>query len=228
MDLNQPKIVIGITMRVIEPGILKERMDALDQEWFSFLHRVLPEAVLVPIPNHKESARQLIQATGMNRLILSGGNDWGSAKERDETETLMVEEAKQNGWPVLGVCRGMQVLNALHGGKLETQIKEQSGEEHAGTTHTIRLTANQIFPELMEDEITVNSYHRQGVMVSGLGKDLEAFAFSPSGVIEGFFHKKYPILGIQWHPERKNPAAGFDQKLLAQFFRQTQGWASCR
>ena len=91
----------------------------------------------------------------------------------------------------------MQVINKFFGGKLHVT----NNSKHVNTDHQIDLTKN--FPFHDKKSITVNSYHNNIIKQDILGDELEPFAISPKDeTIEGFFHKKFPIVGVMWHPER--------------------------
>ncbi|PKL76273.1 MAG: gamma-glutamyl-gamma-aminobutyrate hydrolase, partial [Candidatus Melainabacteria bacterium HGW-Melainabacteria-1] len=107
------KTLIAITQRVAEVAAYSERRDALDQRWYS----LLAQAGLLPmlLPNQPDMALELVSRLQPAGLLLSGGNTLsvygGDAPERDATERALL-----SGWalpeqkPVLGVCRGMQLL----------------------------------------------------------------------------------------------------------------------
>ena len=126
--------------------------------------------------------------------------------------------------PILGVCRGLQVLNIFFGGKLEIDIALAVGIDHVACEHPVHLEFS-IFQKLVKsDQIIVNSFHNQGVLLEGLAKDLKCFAATKDGVVEGIFHPNLPILAIQWHPERKNSSMEFDKQLLQRFFQEGAFW----
>ena len=133
-----------------------------------------------------------------NGIILSGGDNIGEFPERDETEIKIIDYSTKNNIPILGVCRGMQLINEFFNGK---NIKNQNSN-HVGKTHSITVK-NSNFKNMLGEELEVNSFHNNLIKKEDIGQELEIFAESKEdSTIEGYFHKKYPIIGVMWHPER--------------------------
>jgi len=110
--------------------------------------------------------------------------------------------------PILGICRGAQVINVALGGDLFQDIKAQADQPvlihtqkklHDGTDHGITITPGSRLHDLFGPEIQVNSRHHQSVKTPGKG--LIVTARSPDGVIEALAHESLPIDLVQWHPE---------------------------
>jgi putative glutamine amidotransferase len=215
---------IAISQRIVENAAYPERRDALDQEWARYLHCVLPAAVLIPAPNALESVQTWIESVSPDALILTGGNDWGSAVDRDRTETELVRWCRARSRPILGVCRGLHVLNALLGGGLCPDLEGRTGRRHVAEDHAVRITGRP-FEQWAGSSLTVNSFHEQGVLEEQLAEGLRAFALADAGVVEGLVHAREPIVAVQWHPERPNPARDFDLRLLADFFGKGALWS---
>lgn len=143
-------------------------------------------------------------------LILCGGNDvqpcyYGEEingsldfdEERDRTEMALVQKFFQTGKPILGICRGMQLLNVALGGTLYQNISGHRGE----ILHTVKAEEGSLWEKLYGKEFTVNSFHHQAI--KRLGNGLKATLYDGTGaVIEGVEHESKPYLGVQWHPER--------------------------
>jgi len=222
--MDEVSMRIGITMRVIENVEYHERRDALSREWSEYVSRILPGVILIPLLNNADKVEDTIMSLNIKGIILSNGNDWGESQERDETEQRIVNYCKAINFPILGVCRGMQVLNVLFGGILEKNLVNISKDNHVAVEHQV-LIENSPFRELSKKKlIYVNSFHKHGVLIKGLAQDMKAFATTADGVVEGFFHKTLPIMAIQWHPERKSPSAVFDQQLIIRLFKESRFW----
>jgi len=142
-------------------------------------------------------------------VLLSGGNDIGSAPARDALEWVALEYAAAQGLPVLGICRGLQMLNHFQGGAL----RPVSG--HTAVRH--RVTG----PLVGSDGREVNSYHDQGLLDADLGDQLEAVGRADDGVVEALRHRRRPWLGIMWHPERDTPVARADRELITRHFLES-------
>ncbi|MBT3371064.1 MAG: C26 family cysteine hydrolase domain-containing family [Rhodospirillaceae bacterium] len=209
---------IGLTQRVevIQgPTGPAERRDALDQRW----HGLFAElgALAVPLPNGGVPAAALIDELGLNAIVLTGGNNVAEAPhgvsgaanvapERDRLERDMIATCRTRGVPLLGVCRGMQMINVALGGHLE----RTSG--HAGVRHAVSLSGNDHWPENWD----VNSYHDVSIPLASLAPSLRCLARADSGDVEAFVHLDDSCHGIMWHPEREAPFRAEDLAYLKQ------------
>lgn len=210
---------IGITQRVEVVAGYGERRDCLDQAWAQLFCRLGWD--LLPVPNNHADIAGWAQRQALDGLLLSGGNDLAhlpgaarTAPERDATEKTLLAWAAITGVPVLGVCRGMQMLNTYLGGNLEPVAS------HVACRHKVFGCINA--PLLNADFVgytEVNSFHDWGITPAGLGVDLTPHLRASDGSIEAFQHKLLPWFGIMWHPERENgDAAPLDLALLAAIF----------
>ena len=165
-----------------------ERRDALDQSWAALLAAC--DLIALPMPNRPEVATSLFEATEIAGLLLTGGNDLarygGDAPERDETERRLLQLARARHLPVLGVCRGMQVIQDAFG----VTLAKVAG--HVAQRHRLDGVASE-----------VNSFH--GFGATATVAPLEVLARAPDGVVEAIRHRDEPILGQMWHPERESP-----------------------
>lgn len=152
-------------------------------------------------------------------LILSGGTDIApfffgekieSSKlsidhERDDYELLLMDAFYKKKKPVLGICRGIQVINVYFGGTIFQDI----GDIHNETFHNIKICTNSILESILGNECLVNSYHHQTIKT--LGKDLIVSAVSDDSVVEGIEHRNGSVIGVQWHPERMTSECKIDE-----------------
>ena len=158
--------------------------------------------------------------TDFDGLILCGGNDidpqyYGEElngavkvdKERDEAELLLARQFIDAGKPVMGICRGYQLLNVYFGGTLHQHIENVTEHRSCGTegegdlVHLVKAAKGSIVNRLYGDEFSVNSYHHQAI--KKMGKHLKITMTSMDRtVIEGMEHETLPVFGVQWHPER--------------------------
>ncbi len=163
----------------------------------------------------------------LDGILLAGGVDMEPARyhemphpklgntdpARDTVELQLAEWAIEDGKPVLGLCRGLQVINVALGGSLHQDLEDQlpnaikhdyfptSGFERDHLAHEVELAGgSRLARAFGTGRVTVNSMHHQGL--KRLGHDLIPAAFAPDGLVEaverpgdGF------VVGVQWHPE---------------------------
>ncbi len=188
---------IGISLRVEVLEKFNEKRDVISQEWTNFIQNIDSYPIL--IPNTLSNVSQFLNEMKLDSIILSGGDNIGEFPERDNTEFEIIHFAITNNIPILGVCRGMQILNNFFRGS-STITNDQ---KHVGKPHYIDITGSK-FPKLIEKKsLKVNSFHNNIIKKETLGDNLEPFAMSKiDNTIEGYFHTNLPIIGIMWHPER--------------------------
>lgn len=118
---------------------------------------------------------------------------------QDDFEAAILRAAIDQGIPVLAICRGFQLFNAVSGGTLNQHIGDETNP-HRNSLHPVSVAPQSRLREILGDEeITVSSYHHQAVEV--VGPDLTVVAIAPDGVVEGLEHPTAPLVAIQWHPE---------------------------
>ncbi|RQD73374.1 MAG: gamma-glutamyl-gamma-aminobutyrate hydrolase family protein [Candidatus Syntrophonatronum acetioxidans] len=187
--------------------------------------RVLEEAgalpVIIPSLEEREAIKVIIDT--FDGLVFSGGGDpdpflWGEEPLpeqgeiepwRDQMEILLVKEALEIGTPLLGICRGMQVMNLAAGGTLYQDLDRQKGGliKHMQeaprwyATHGVTLTPGSRINNIMgRGNLRVNSFHHQGIAQVAPGFLVSGRA--PDEVIEVLEYREGGYaLGVQWHPE---------------------------
>lgn len=174
--------------------------------------------LLLPIIDDIEIIQKQIE--GLDGLILSGGQDvnpklYGQAPspflgavrdDRDFFEIHALQAAFARRIPILGVCRGMQLLNVAFGGTLHQDIPQELGFDHQqkhhrhDPCHKVEIYSDTLLHKILENShIDTNSFHHQSV--KDLASCFRINARSEDGVIEGIEHKEGFVLGVQWHPE---------------------------
>ena len=182
----------------------------------------------------------------LDGLLLSGGEDiapthYGQAlepwtgrvdQERDHSELGLVRAWLALGKPLLGICRGHQVLNVALGGTLLQDIASQVPDalDHAYTparpmerdVHTVDLTPDSRLAAILGGtHFAVNSAHHQAVTEPGA--NLEIIANAPDGVVEATEFPDYPFcISVQWHPEAMLKRSETMRPLFAAFVRATE------
>lgn len=206
---------ILITQRTHQDPATGEIREALDTAWGTFFR----ECGILAVPVSSEiPVRTLFKEIHPDGILFSGGNDLeicnpGNilSKTRDLFESRLLEHAMTVGVPVLGVCRGMQMIGHYFGSKLEKV------EGHVATRHEISISPGSFLSPIYGEQIQVNSYHNFGI--TDAGKTLRICARSCSDkTIEAIAHPSHRIAGIMWHPEREKPYNSFDLKLIQSFF----------
>ncbi len=236
--MSAPTLKIGISARILHPqpgsvGLQSKTLHYLEQ---SVAHWVMSRDVLVlMVPTvdkrgllHRSNIRLADYARHLDGLVLQGGADvspssygeepleaeWGGDRLRDEYEIELVHEFVEAGKPVLGVCRGAQLINVAFGGTLYQDLPEQLPQAGPHLTdgyeknlHAVRFEPGsslaRLYPGLAESR--VNSIHHQAIKALGRGLRAEAHS-QPDGVIEAIRHEGPGfVLGVQWHPEFHRP-----------------------
>jgi putative glutamine amidotransferase len=165
-------------------------------------------------PQYYEKENQLAKVKGIN-------------ERRDEFEFKLIERALDAEIPILGVCRGMQVMNVYLGGSLVMDLVSEGFNDHTSpkdktAIHRLSVVPHSLLHALIgTTESEVNSFHHQSV--ARLGKGLLTSAVSPDGVVEAgewALKDNMPFLMlVQWHPERLERNA-LSQKLAMIFLRE--------
>ena len=163
-------------------------------------------AGLDPVESTPPSQPELQTCRG---LVLSGGSDIEPSRygqpnaaaknpdpDRDDMELRLIAEALKVGIPILGICRGAQMLNVAFGGTLVQDI----GDGHTGLRHAVRFEEGSKLAAIARPE-TVNSRHHQAIDRLGEGLCIAARS-AEDGVVEGIEAVDRPfVLAVQWHPE---------------------------
>lgn len=184
------------------------------------IEKVGGSPIILPVMN-SDNAKELISI--VDGLLLTGGEDVSprfyneeprmvigtTSPERDHSEILLLEEAMRQNKPILGVCRGMQLINVVMGGSLYQDLSEnpnitlqhmQKTRPHY-PTHSINIKSNSHIAKIYKTGDYVNSFHHQ--VLKDIVDDLTVVAWSKDDVPEAVecFKDHQSILGLQWHPE---------------------------
>lgn len=150
-----------------------------------------------------------------DRLLLPGGGDlsplyYGETNTAskdidyflDQRQFFLLDAFVKMKRPILGICRGIQLINVYFGGTLHQELSTYQSHEwkQKDQIHSVHNEKHSIFYQLYGNSCLVNSAHHQGIAL--LGNGLKVTQIASDGVIEGIQHRKKPVLGVQWHPER--------------------------
>lgn len=152
------------------------------------------------------------QADDCDGLLVPGGADVdpihygqintasvGIDPDRDRDELALIRRFCDLGKPILGICRGHQILNVALGGTLIQDIPGHTQLEGCDRIHPVRAL-HPFLQDLYGDHFVVNSSHHQAV--DRLGAGLSATCVSDEGFVEGIIHDSGRVIGVQYHPER--------------------------
>lgn len=201
--------IVAVSQRVDNYPDLNETRDSLDQRLTTFLLAAgfMPVPVsnrLCNISSNKQydygALHSWLISVKPQAFVISGGNDIGEYIERDITEIYLLNHAEERKIPLLGICRGMQMMAHWAG----TELRRING--HVRTRHTI---SGEIFGE-------VNSYHH--FTLSACPAEFKILARSEDGEIEAISHDTLPWEGWMWHPERESKFNSRDLNRLRGLF----------
>jgi putative glutamine amidotransferase len=249
------KPAIGLSPRILrsvpaELGFRGKTLQYLEQSMAHCVMRAGGLVVMIPTVERADALAQSQVATRdyvalLDGLILQGGADidpsvYGETPTdvlgpidaiRDRFELELLREFAAVGKPVLGVCRGMQLINVAYGGSLHQDLEVAGATQHTHRkldlydefTHGVELVQNGWLRSIYEnsDSALVNSIHHQGV--KRLGDGLVVEAVSNDGIIEAVRHPDLDFMvGVQWHPEfhdAQNPQLLPTEPLLRAFLK---------
>jgi len=246
------KPIIGITTgeRVIPTtaSAREEKVVSSPIEYFRSVTRSGGSPIFLP-PTADAAAVEAAMER-IDGLLLSGGGDinpaeYGEApheatkrpqQSRDLTEFAATRIALECGMPILGICRGIQILSVALGGSLIQDIpsqvpgaiKHNARPNEPRVSHDIRISSGSFLARILGvEEARVNSSHHQSANRSGKG--LRFSARAPDGVIEGMeLEDGRPILGVQWHPERTYDKTPLSRKLFDWLVAEAVKWRDHR
>ena len=215
--MTRPHPLIGIT------GNFGEKGCELAEGYYLSVVKAGGTPVAIPPHNDKEALVTLLET--LDGIIFSGGSDINPlllgeeplpqlhsvCPQRDEPELFLAREAFHRQIPMLGICRGIQVMAAALGGKVwqdiyvqgeGAKLKHSQDMPRFAASHTVNLTEGSLLQNTFggKQTLAVNSFHHQAVSDPGL--HLQVSALSPDGIIEAVESSEHKaLLGVQWHPE---------------------------
>lgn len=167
-----------------------------------------------------------LSAEDFDGLVLCGGGDpdpalygeknqgsYGIRPMRDRQELSCIHSFLKAQKPILGICRGMQLLNVAFGGSLHQHLQNAQLHLAPGEELFHPLQTDGVIKKLYGRRLQANSSHHQGV--ARLGRGLVPAAWAEDGLVEAFSHQRLPVLGVQFHPERMEEG----QKLFDLFLK---------
>lgn len=186
----------AITPRLTNIESYNETRDCLDINWYKFIRTCGAVPFVLPTD---PSAVSIIEELQPDGIIFSGGNDLSSISDneesrlRDSHEKNILKHCIEKEIPVIGVCRGMQLIGEYFNAALKPI------EGHVAKKHKI----NTFFPlsSKKAELVDVNSYHNYSL--EKVPSDFKVLAETENGTPEAMLHSSLPIAAIMWHPERE-------------------------
>jgi putative glutamine amidotransferase len=199
---GRPRRVAGLTGLIIGGGA--------DVDPRLYGQNEAPQPIRIPErPPHQPWRRYLagFLLFPLTFLLRKLAGRFGSAyrdDRRDALELRLIEQAVRRGLPVLGICRGEQLLNIHFGGSLHQDVTGFYVEDREVRTilprKTVRTTPGTRLADLLGPERRVNALHHQAI--DRLGHGLRAAARDRNGIVQAIEHESLPfVVGVQWHPE---------------------------
>lgn len=202
------------------PVFSKKVLSYVESDMLKFLSKrdVFP----IMIPNVEDGILESYLSK-MDGFVLQGGADlspltygeeplnekWRGDRKRDLYEVKILDHAKKHKKPLLGICRGMQMLNVYYGGSLYQDLETQNAvsvphrdqEMYDTLNHQVEIIKGSFLEKIYQkNKIQVNSVHHQGV--KKIAKELIPQAIdSKDDLVEALAHRELPHWGVQWHPE---------------------------
>jgi len=237
--------VIGITCNYLKdiPDAVQAGIAAPGQSWELIAEDYIQAienaggiSVILPVHAHFEKCSDVLER--LNGVLISGGNDVSPSlygdrfdpkcglldAERDDFEIELTRRAINLGIPLLGICRGVQLMNIVHGGTLYQDLPSSgypshsiwSGDRNNPTHRTVFPEGSPLRGILGCNETWVNSFHHQAI--KELGEGLAVAAISEGdGVIEGVYRPDSDFaVAVQWHPEMM-PGHDVQKKIFTAF-----------
>lgn len=209
------KPIIGISVNY------KEQTSRIADAYVQAVHLAGGVPLLIPVLDDKETLEEAMRQ--VDGLLLSGGADIDPSyfnekpipelgdvdPKRDFYDYALIDFASRHQLPILGICRGVQVLNVYFGGTLYQDIYAQNSakllnhdqpEARHIETHTVTVKANSKLSQIVGcEQLGTNTFHHQAI--KDVAPNFNSVATTSDGICEAIESTHYPIIGIQWHPE---------------------------
>tara|TARA_Y100000741_G_scaffold327886_1_gene280765 strand:+ start:2044 stop:2712 length:669 start_codon:yes stop_codon:yes gene_type:complete len=206
-----------------------EYYDYLESSYIKYFNQYNINPII--LPNNTKDIIAFYKNNKCSRIILTGGDDISESLynkkskkinsnyyQRDINEKKLIKYSIKENIPILGICRGFQIINVCLGGNLTKNIHKITKVINTNK-HKVNFTKDFI-KVIKKKSILVNSFHNQGITEKQLANNLIPLGFSGDGqLVELYKHNKLPILGMQWHPERKNFSKSFDKYIFKLFLK---------
>jgi len=204
---------IAVTQRLMLNDCYHELREALDTRWSLLFDELNFLPIILPIEYDFKKYFENIKIDG---IVLTGGNDLNSLNSSDESlqrdifEKELIKYAIQNNIPILGVCRGMQIIAEYFGADF---IK---AKDQVAVTHSIKVNKESKYFNELSKLNDVNSFHNYAI--KNISDDFLISSTTSDGMIKAIEHKKHKIFGQMWHSEREEHFDINELNLIKVFF----------
>lgn len=233
-------IKIGLTLSIENKGSFYEF--SIPSDYVSAVIECGGFPVLIPSLNNHEAIDKFLEE--VDGIIMTGGDDispelYGednrglsinTSPQRDEAEIYLLGRALELGYPVLGICRGFQLINVYSGGALFQDLEKEfsGGVVHRNMFrnpedlhHEVNIGKESLLSDIIcSDRFMVNSRHHQGIRVPG--RDLTVTAYSDDGLVEAVENRDLNIIAVQWHPENLVSLGGVYRSLFENLVKRCE------
>lgn len=236
-----PKPIIALSLAYYDVKSKDKNKYHVNENYIEAIKKAGGIPLLLPILDGPELKQLLSHVSG---ILLTGGGGLLPHVDKEQLPSLyeqnprrhvfekkLVDYARQRTLPLMGICRGMQVINEVFGGSLYHQLLLITKENHyqslprSKPSHSVKLIKDSRLYKVFENEtIEVNSFHNQAI--NTLGKGLKAVAFSEDGVLEAYENDENEaqfISGFQFHPEALLATNKSFLKIFTQFIEVAGG-----
>jgi len=206
-------IKIAITQRLMLNDSYYELRETLDTRWGLLFDELNFLPMVLPIEYDFKKYFENIEIDG---ILLTGGNDLNilnsseESSQRDIFEKELIKYGIQNDIPILGVCRGMQIIAEYFEADF-IKVKDQ-----VAIKHSLKVNKESKYFNELSNLNDVNSFHNYAI--KNISDDFLISSRTSDGMIKAIEHKKYKIFGQMWHSEREEPFNINELNLIKAFF----------